>query len=569
MINLYNIIYMQKLLNFLFIFIIIFSCQKKVISKPKPLETESRAIKPLENYLSTNRLGLGNLNDKILLNVDKLGQDINLEEDTPYNFKIYFNKNLIYNEVLENVMGIFWDIPNTSSTTHLSFLIDATNLKDGAYPLELQIQYKNQIVYKDQMNFNIERYVLRNQADLEGIQHFDLAGNYSLGNDITMTKSFTPIALCAFQVSTSPISINNGHVVDVTYHDCTPFSGTLNGKNYTIKNLKIIHLSTFSGVGLFGVIDGKNAQIKNLKVEVEKIKGGNLVGTLAGFMRTDQPLLNIEINGHPQVLYYEDNIVGDYSYVGGAVGLMQSFSGNTALNIAENVKVNLNVKGDVMTGGIFGALIGSAMQLHFAAKIPVGQARVFYKISGFQHLGGLIGYLYQGTLLKSSSGADLEGKATSKFIGGLVGTLEGNAAKIEDAYHAHAFVNISNPALMHDLGIHESYRKISGYQFVGGLVGQMKKTSQHALKRVYVDSKNISGSEGSTFLFCQNAAEKSYVFNSFYSFEMNIDEDLGFLPNDRVWMINKKTASQKEYENLGFSFAFVWNYYPSSFPILK
>ncbi|MFC2140413.1 ZmpA/ZmpB/ZmpC family metallo-endopeptidase-related protein, partial [Candidatus Auribacterota bacterium] len=106
-----------------------------------------------------------------------------------------------------------------------------------------------------------------NAQELQNIQN-NLADDYYLANDINCSgiANFEPIGTAA-----------------------TPFTGTLNGNNYSISALTIDR-SAENNVGLFGCVRG--ATIQNVSLLAIDITGNNTVGGLVGDSSQNSSVIN-------------------------------------------------------------------------------------------------------------------------------------------------------------------------------------------------------------------------------------------------------------------------------------
>jgi hypothetical protein len=232
---------------------------------------------------------------------------------------------------------------------------------------------------------------------------------------------------------------------DVTF--TTPFtssfSGTFDGQGFTISNINITTISTYTGV--FGYIStGKvfDLTLDNITIgtveEPLTMATSSRVGILAGYVASaSSELTNITItNSH--IHYTTASTV--HAYVGGAVGEQRGKMEDVTL---DNVTVSV-----------------------------VGQAH------GRIKLGGVVGYLYEDAQLKRiSSNADvifnLDAQNTrdrdfSIIIGGVIGD---NASKTVlravDSIYSTGDITITNL----DFNTLESTVKGTYGVFVGGLAG--------------------------------------------------------------------------------------------------
>ena len=247
-------------------------------------------------------------------------------------------------------------------------------------------------------------YVITNREELEAIQ-YELDAHYVLGNDIDLEN-----------VNWQPIGST----------EC-PFTGTLDGANFTISNLKI-ESEANTNVGLFSVTN--NATIKNLNIVGVSIIGSTNVGAIVGLMQgPSKQLVNCHVS--------KGQIKGD-TFVGGLVGTTDTTSaitGNYIVKCSSDVTVTATVK---IAGSIVGGLRGT-----MTGSFATGE------VIGGSYVGGLIGYYYGGTV----SQCYFTGKVTGvDYVGGLIG-------------YSEAGLTLS---VCYATGI------IKGNNYVGGLVGHMR-----------------------------------------------------------------------------------------------
>ena len=194
-----------------------------------------------------------------------------------------------------------------------------------------------------------------------------------------------------------------------------PFTGTFDGKGYTIKNL-VIDGGSKSYIGLFG--ETRNGEIKNLTIENAKVSGYMGVGVVAGQPYTSK-YTNITVKGHVEVNGFAyvggvggrnayanwENITVDVdetsyvrahsvneegkafrTYVGGVVG----FNGEGGHSF-KNIKSNIKVEGSTIdVGGLFGiAHYGN----QFENCVCTGDVEIYAaeEEAAAQHIGGIAG----------------------------------------------------------------------------------------------------------------------------------------------------------------------------------
>lgn len=201
------------------------------------------------------------------------------------------------------------------------------------------------------------------------------------------------------------------------------FTGSFDGKNFTIKNLEI-NRSDEDYVGLFGYSEKSN--IKNLLFGDAYSTGNNYVGELLGKCQSNCIISNIHI--------LTGTVTGN-SIVGGLIGEI-----NDSQIDKSHTKTGIN-----STKDIAGGLVGSSINSTISESYSAGWARLIDEDSSV--LGGLVGNLNKGAITNSHSFGNVSG---GRILGGLVGLNE--AGEISYCY--------SNVV-------------VSGKEEVGGLVGQI------------------------------------------------------------------------------------------------
>lgn len=313
-------------------------------------------------------------------------------------------------------------------------------------------------------------------AELQNIKN-DLAGNYVLIANVSCNGvDFVPIG-----------SAN------------TPFTGSLDGAGYNIKDLSI-KSSGSSYLGLFAV--ASIASIKNLTLVNPQITGSHYVGALVGHAKQRTTIVNVQIqNGTIMVPKNSSS-----QYVGGMVGLLDS--GSTINNSATSALVqgggsidrdmgglvgSINdsnvytshatgtVQGSgVAMGGLVGSLNGrseSNSRYHSSVKDCSATGTVT-EVKGnmgpnTRDMGGLIGYVYHSQIYNSYASGAVTGANGSYYIGGLAGELV-NDCLVQNSYATGS---------------------VSGTQYIGGLIGSTQTSSithAYAAGHVY-GTTNVGG----------------------------------------------------------------------------
>ncbi len=229
-----------------------------------------------------------------------------------------------------------------------------------------------------------------------------------------------------------------------------PFSGTFNGANHRINNLKISCALLGSGnrIGLFK--NSQGAKFLNLTINkglidcnVDGLSNDNvgmLVGSAAGMTEFN----NIKIFGHVSGDKYVGGIVGSLSedskfsdshfeggvngdqFIGGLAGDMNGSSATTFMT-KSSFKGELSAKCNVsLCMSYIGGLVGRATWTVPGAAIRESTAKII-KLDGSAGLGGLVGQSYKIDIFDSIASGYITSKGvsdgSSNFIkvGGLVG----------------------------------------------------------------------------------------------------------------------------------------------------
>lgn len=261
--------------------------------------------------------------------------------------------------------------------------------------------------------------------DVAQLQKIDtnLGGNYALRNSIDATATQEWNNGAGFK----PIGIDNTGKV-IVENSKYGFHGNFDGLSYNIFNLNINRENAVN-VGLFGVLH--EAEINNVTFVGGAIKGGNVVGSLAGAV-----LGNTHVN----------NVMNSASVTGGAdVGGIIGYSGDEIDQVEDSDK----------------PITVDSADAHFSNMVNTGTVVSSGTSDGnggtISDAGGLIGNLYQGTLDGTSYNL---GSVTGEGhnVGGLVG--HAYASKLGD-------------------GTNLIYNRldVTGAYNVGGIVGQMEGTT--------------------------------------------------------------------------------------------
>lgn len=240
------------------------------------------------------------------------------------------------------------------------------------------------------------------------------------------------------------------------------FTGTLDGKDYSINNLTIKRNKDYTG--LFARTSG--ATIKNIKLNNVNISGNQQTGGLIG-SATNTTTQNIILQG---------NINAASSYAGGLIGY------NTNGTITKsNSSGNINATNVYYVGGLIG----------YNSKGNISYSYSTSNITGAAYLGGLVGQSRDGHTIANSYA---RGEVTGTYmVGGLIGSLigsNGNAPTLQKSY---------------------STGKINGTgNYVNGFIGYRNSSTYTPITSSYWDTQTsgkTTGSNSSTGILGKTTAQ--------------------------------------------------------------
>jgi competence protein ComGC len=390
-------------------------------------------------------------------------------------------------------------------------------------------------------------YLIRTAVDLQNIKN-NLAAHYKLCNNINMNTLGTPW-----------ISMGS---------DAVPFTGSLDGNNFSIINFSQTTSSFFNG--LFHTMSG--AIVKNVTfVDPVIVNTSNArqthnpaIGVLSAFSMGPTTLTNVRVNG--------GSISAQAHHVGSIVGWVK---GGTQLSpsklsklSAENITISGNVKDNSRIGGIIGFVEGYTNIIDSFFKGTITQA------GGYQ-TGGIVGQLgtetnsnpsiqraySEGTITSGNLPTDdLMSAYLTSDVGGIAGKSYGN---ITDVY---------------------SIASVKGGQFIGGILGRQdapavlkNAISQNSVSSIYKTVGGIVGlsTTGSTirYSFVANTEIKStgtqdyilWVIGSHYNTVLDKVAYLNHLPGEFSYSLQIPTAistiqlkQKSTYEAAGWDFGNTW-----------
>ena len=282
----------------------------------------------------------------------------------------------------------------------------------------------------------------------------NLGGNYALRNSIDATatdngdKGFNPIGL----EDSGKVIVNK-----VDNSDKYGFYGNFDGIDYNIFGLTIDR-SDEANVGLFGV--AHDANINNVTLVGGSITGGSVVGSVVGAALGNTHITNVT-NGA--------SVTGNTD-VGGIVGYSGDDIDNTENGNISGITADAHFSNLINTGAV-----------HSNGENDTKNDTNSDKIS---NAGGLIGYMYNGTLDGNSYNlGDVSGDGYN--VGGLVG---------------HSV----NSTIGDGTNLVYNRMDVTGDYNVGGIVGNMTKST-------------VQNAENSGTVLASGSVQEDYIFHSDYA----------------------------------------------------
>jgi hypothetical protein len=282
---------------------------------------------------------------------------------------------------------------------------------------------------------------------LNGLQDMDLdlAGNYELGNDIDASGT---------------AAWNGGLGFEPIGDNATPFTGTFDGKGFTITGLTINRPAT-DYIGLFGYTAGAvdaHVAIKNVTLAAAAITGDDWVGALVGKAMAYTDISSCVTSG---------TVVGDNT-VGGLVG--SAYDADPTLVRIDDCSSSCTVTASGIDGG---GLIGNYTAT-VSYSYATGSVTALNYASGF---GNPV-----NSAVTSHCFATGTVVATNNYAGGFCGYLGGSVADCYatgsvtgDASHDGSSTGIGGFAGQTDtaMAVTRCYSTgaVAGTSVVGGFVG--------------------------------------------------------------------------------------------------
>ena len=364
--------------------------------------------------------------------------------------------------------------------------------------------------YKDPLNENGEPISL----ELEyGIEAYLLVVDSDEIKYISSPKELMNISGGYYYELTQDIDLDG-----VNWKPIENFTGVLNGKGYTIKNLSIVGTGPSDYIGLFGILHGGVENLNfsgvNIIVNRDRLKCGAICGVLGDQHSTREAFIkNCFVDSTCTIVGNTDYDTYDFTEysVGGLVGSIDSWSGKIidCTNSASvsgnaryvggiaggggpiiNCKNTGNIKGCREVGGIVGGTGDEIINCENSGTI-----------SGGFNVGGIVGDAYRNVKGCKNSGTvngieiffGPEGY-NGASIGGIAGTFDGNIIIGQST----GIINCENVG------------DITGYNEVGGIVGYTSGKTEGCINSGNISAKDkdslggIAGGSYQEIIDCQD-----------------------------------------------------------------
>jgi len=376
-------------------------------------------------------------------------------------------------------------------------------------------------------------YRISNVTQLQDM-NLDLSANYTLVNDIDASetshwndeKGFSPVA-------------NNSDSVNVYYFNGTPFTGSFDGQDYTIRELYINRWYE-DYVGLFGYI-GNNGRISNVVLIDCNIEGGTFVGGLVSY--NSGIVQNCFSTGNAFGIFFTGGLVGDNQGTMqncSATGKVTGFMGGGLIGVCHGMVMNCsatgNVRGSYDNGGLVGKNFGTIQDCSSTGYV-----------SGQEGLGGLVG-VNRGTVQNCYATGNVSGQ---EDLGGLVGENSGSVQNcyatgnvIGEEENLGGLVGVNSGSVQNC----SATGNVSGVYDVGGLIGDNEGLVQNCYA-----TGNVSG-EYSIGGLVGNMSIQSTIINSFYCINYTAVENKHYVTPYGIykeqfkdWIIRGKSLDIDDY----------------------
>ena len=416
---------------------------------------------------------------------------------TAVGINVSTTNNKIYKLLKQNTYADYdfeniWAIDEDISTAYLQGLEKPDSV------LSTNITYNKMVGEGTQDN----PYQIATPDDLNDVRN-EASAYYIVVNDIDM-KDYTVDGINSMK----PIG-----------EAAAPFSGTIDGQGFTIKNYT--YNSSEDNVGLFSLVT--NATIKNLNIENFDISGKNYVGILVGNVSEGLVVDNVNIK--------TSTLTGSANYIGGLVGYInESKNINNKFN---NITTDINITGAERVGG----LIGYSNQSINDANLEITNTTASGNITGNKFVGGLVGYVLNSknssiTLENNTNNYLITGSSSStESIAGFIGHLENqNTGKITINKNTNNG-NITN------INANSNVNTVR----TGGIVGSLNNTNngeisliENTNNGIITGKDNVGGAIGYLYTLSEINNINNFTNNGEITGRNNVGGAIGYIESNKA-----------------------------------
>ncbi len=398
------------------------------------------------------------------------------------------------------------EVEATIASNQLSCNLDLWSLANGVQPIEVNLtanyDRSYDFVLRVEKDVDVDRdddglIEVTNAIELDEVRYQLNGSGKRTVKDMRLNMVGCPLGGCNGYELIDNISLaefpnwrpigqdGGGAIVGPFDIECSgePFSGIFEGNGNRISGLRIDR-PTEGCVGLFGSIN--RSVVRNFNLAATSIRGGDLVGSLAGNMNS------VAITDVAVVVH--QNLSGS-DHIGGLVG--RAAGGRI---VSSSVAASHNINGSDYIGGLVGSAEGARILSSYAATDT---------IAGIDHVGGLVGDLIRSSIYYSYAlFNEVRGDAIGTIgrSGGDVGGLVGNSgystliASYAKGHRVQGVLRVGGlvGSASIDKVIHSTAAigEIRGGTQIGGLIGKLSENSY--LSSSYAVTKKISAA-GSVF----------------------------------------------------------------------
>lgn len=251
-------------------------------------------------------------------------------------------------------------------------------------------------------------YEIETLADLMGFSEAVAAGHSFEGEYLELKRDICLENLNVNNGSWNPIGWyrNREEQSEEVKH---PFRGHFDGGGNEISGLKFADpFKEKDHIGLFGVIE--NGTVKNLRIEAETMYGRDDVGILAGTLKGNSVVQNVQVSG---IVYAAED----------AGGIAGEVTGNAEFVVIENCTADGIVVYSSEEEAFAGGIAGNLQNAYVVDCTTLTQDGDYNRIYGKGYVGGIAGRMNRSQIYNVYVNGTIGGNK-SRAAGGIVGKYE-------------------------------------------------------------------------------------------------------------------------------------------------